>query len=45
MTSPKIAKILAIAAAALSAAYAPAVRAQDTKVAIAISGWTGFAVK
>ena len=43
MTSPKIAKILAIAAAALSAAYAPAVRAQDTKVAIAISGWTGFA--
>ena len=43
MTSPKIAKTLAIAAAALSAAYAPAVRAQDTKVAIAISGWTGFA--
>lgn len=43
MTSPKIAKILVIAAAALSAAYAPAVRAQDTKVAIAISGWTGFA--
>jgi NitT/TauT family transport system substrate-binding protein len=43
MTSPKIAKTLVIAAAALSAAYAPAVRAQDTKVAIAISGWTGFA--
>jgi NitT/TauT family transport system substrate-binding protein len=43
MTSPKIAKILVIAAAALSVAYAPAVRAQDTKVAIAISGWTGFA--
>ena len=43
MTSPKIAKTLVIAAAALSAAYAPAVRAEDTKVAIAISGWTGFA--
>ncbi len=43
MTSPKIAKTLLIAAAALSAAYAPAVRGEDTKVAIAISGWTGFA--
>ncbi len=36
-------KYLAALAVAVTAAYAAAAAAQDTKVAIGISGWTGFA--
>ena len=45
MTLTAIAKPHAFVAAlaALAALFAPAAHAQDTKVAVAISGWTGFA--
>jgi NitT/TauT family transport system substrate-binding protein len=36
-------KYKALAVAVAAAAFAAAATAQDTKVAIAISGWTGFA--
>ena len=42
MTQPSTFKTLSLAVAALAVTAGPA-QAQDTKVAIAISGWTGFA--
>ena len=43
MTQPSITKTIALAAATLATLSSPAVQAQETKVAVAISGWTGFA--
>ena len=43
MTQPLIVKSVALAAATLTTLASPVVQAQETKVAVAISGWTGFA--
>ena len=43
MAQPWIIKSIALTAATLATLASPVVQAQETKVAVAISGWTGFA--
>ena len=43
MTQPSIVKSIALAAATVATLASPVAQAQETKVAVAISGWTGFA--
>ena len=43
MTQPSIVKSIALAAATVATLASTVAQAQETKVAVAISGWTGFA--
>ena len=43
MTQPSIVKSIALATATVATLASPVAQAQETKVAVAISGWTGFA--